>query len=78
RLTVVGQHGHSLSDEGPFTDMPLDTDYPATEVVRTGRAIYLPTPEDYRARYPATWPLARRFGRRSWAELPLTVYGRTM
>ncbi|MEU2247517.1 SpoIIE family protein phosphatase [Streptomyces sp. NPDC019224] len=78
RLTVVGQHGHSVGDEGPFTDMPLDTDYPATEVVRTGRAIYLPTPDDYRDRYPATWPLARRFGRRSWAFLPLIVSGRTM
>ncbi|MEV5656123.1 SpoIIE family protein phosphatase [Streptomyces sp. NPDC052291] len=78
RLTIVGQHGHSLSDEGPFSDMPLDTDYPATEVVRTGRAIYLPTPDDYRSRYPATWPMARRFGRRSWAFLPLTVSGRTI
>ncbi|MYY04824.1 MULTISPECIES: SpoIIE family protein phosphatase [unclassified Streptomyces] len=78
RLTIVGQHGHTLGDEGPFTDMPLETDYPATEVIRTGRAIYLPTPDDYRSRYPATWPLVRRFGRRSWAFLPLIVSGRTM
>ncbi|MEV7400367.1 SpoIIE family protein phosphatase [Streptomyces sp. NPDC091267] len=78
RLTIVGQHGHNLGDEGPFTDMPLDTDYPAAEVARTGRAIYLPTPEDYRFRFPATWPLARRFGRRSWAFLPLIVAGHTM
>ncbi|WUS97896.1 SpoIIE family protein phosphatase [Streptomyces sp. NBC_00708] len=78
RLTIVGQHGHGVGEEGPFTHMPLDTDYPATEVVRTGRAIYLPTPDDYRSRYPATWPLARRFGRRSWAFLPLIVSGRTM
>ncbi|GAA4911780.1 SpoIIE family protein phosphatase [Streptomyces coeruleoprunus] len=78
RLTIIGHHGHSAGDEGPFAEMALDTDYPAAEVVRTGRAIYLPTPDDYRDRYPATWPLAQRFGRESWAFLPLIVAGRTM
>ncbi|MEU9980531.1 SpoIIE family protein phosphatase [Streptomyces sp. NPDC050856] len=78
RLTIIGHHGHNAGDDGPFTDMPLDTDYPAADVVRTGRAIYLPSPEEYRARYPATWPLAQRFGRESWAFLPLIVAGRTM
>lgn len=78
RLTIIGHHGQSPEDEDPFTDMPLDTDYPAAEVVRTGRAIYLPSPEEYRRRYPATWPLARRFGRQSWAYLPLVSAGRTM
>jgi serine phosphatase RsbU (regulator of sigma subunit)/anti-sigma regulatory factor (Ser/Thr protein kinase) len=78
RLTIIGHHGHSVGDEDPFTDMPLETDYPAAEVVRTGRAIYLPSPEDYSRRYPVTWPLASRFGRRSWAFLPLIVAGRTM
>lgn len=78
RLTIIGHHGHSSGDEEPFTDMPLETDYPAAEVVRTGRAIYLPSPDEYRRRYPATWPLARRFGRQSWAFLPLVSSGRTM
>jgi serine phosphatase RsbU (regulator of sigma subunit)/anti-sigma regulatory factor (Ser/Thr protein kinase) len=78
RLTIIGHHGHATGDEEPFTDMPLETDYPAAEVVRTGRAIYLPSPEEYRRRYPATWPLARRFGRQSWAFLPLVSSGRTM
>ncbi|WP_236243954.1 SpoIIE family protein phosphatase [Streptomyces sp. CC210A] len=78
RLTIIGHHGHHAGDEGPFAEMPLDTDYPAAEVVRTGRAIYLPTPDDYRERYPATWPLAQRFRRESWAFLPLIVAGRTM
>ncbi len=32
--------------------MALDTDYPAAEVVRTGRAIYLPSPEEYLRRFP--------------------------
>ncbi|WMX46166.1 SpoIIE family protein phosphatase [Streptomyces roseicoloratus] len=78
RLTVIGHHGHGHGDEGPFTSMTLDTDYPAAEVVRTGRAIYLPSPEEYARRFPMTWPLAQRFGRRSWAFVPLVVAGRTM
>ncbi|MEU0740084.1 SpoIIE family protein phosphatase [Streptomyces sp. NPDC006134] len=78
RLTVIGHHGQRSGDEGPFTEMSLETDYPAAEVVRTGRAVYLSSPEEYRSRYPLTWPLAQRFGRRSWAFMPLTVAGRTM
>ncbi|MFE5770227.1 SpoIIE family protein phosphatase [Streptomyces sp. NPDC056485] len=78
RLSIIGHHGHGPGDEAPFSDMRLDTDYPAAEVVRTGRAIYIPSPEDYKRRFPATWPLAQRFGRASWAFLPLIVAGRTM
>jgi hypothetical protein len=75
-LTVVGQHGHDENAERPFR-MPLDTDYPGAEVVRTGRAVYLSSPEEYQGRYPAIWPLALGFGRRSWAFLPLVSAGRT-
>ncbi|WP_369170741.1 SpoIIE family protein phosphatase [Streptomyces sp. R28] len=78
RLTIIGHHGHQPGDEGPFTHMALDTDYPAAEVVRTGRAVYLSSPEKYKDRYPVTWPLAAHFNRQSWAFLPLTVAGRTM
>ncbi|MFI6878448.1 SpoIIE family protein phosphatase [Streptomyces sp. NPDC050400] len=78
RLTVIGHHGQQDGDEGPFTDMDLATDYPAAEVVRHGRAVYLSSPEEYRNRYPAAWPLAARFDRQSWAFLPLVVAGRTI
>ncbi|MGW3262868.1 SpoIIE family protein phosphatase [Streptomyces sp. NPDC001056] len=78
RLTMTGHHGHRSDEMGPFTDMPLAMEYPAAEVVRTGRAVYLSSPEEYKDRYPVTWPLARPFGRSSWAFLPLTVGGRTM
>ncbi|MEU6735434.1 SpoIIE family protein phosphatase [Streptomyces physcomitrii] len=78
RLIVIGHHGHAEGDENPFTAMPLETDYPAAEVVRTGRAVYLASPEAYRRRYPVTWPLAEPFGRESWAFLPLIVAGRTI
>ncbi|MEV5987195.1 SpoIIE family protein phosphatase [Streptomyces sp. NPDC052051] len=78
RLTVVGHHGHRPGDESPFTQMPREADYPAAEVVRTGRAVYLSSPTEYKNRYPGSWPLAAQFGRQSWAFLPLTVAGRTM
>ncbi|MFK4147012.1 SpoIIE family protein phosphatase [Streptomyces sp. NPDC004065] len=78
RLTIIGHHGQRPGDEGPFVHMSLETDYPAAEVVRTGRAVYLSSPEEYKSRYPLTWPLAQRFNRQSWAFLPLTASGRTM
>ncbi|MEU0947815.1 SpoIIE family protein phosphatase [Streptomyces canus] len=78
RLTIIGHHGQQPGDESPFSHMSLETDYPAAEVVRTGRAVYLSSPETYRSRYPVTWPLAEQFDRQSWAFLPLTVAGRTM
>ncbi|MGW7367536.1 SpoIIE family protein phosphatase [Streptomyces sp. NPDC054841] len=78
RLKVLGQHGYDPAAGRPFADMPLDTEYPAAEVIRTGRALYIPTPEEYRSRYPVVWPVIKRFGRHSWAFLPLIVAGRTM
>ncbi|GAB3014916.1 SpoIIE family protein phosphatase [Streptomyces pseudoechinosporeus] len=78
RLTLIGHHGHQSDDEGPSSAMSVDTDHPAAEVVRTGRAVYLSSPKDYRKRFPAWWPLAQGFGRQSWAFLPLVVAGRTI
>jgi hypothetical protein len=75
-LTVVGQHGHTPSQATSF-EMPLDTEYPAAQVVRTGRAIYLSSAAEYQRRFPATWPLAEPFHRQSWAFLPLVTAGRT-
>ncbi|MEY9877024.1 anti-sigma regulatory factor (Ser/Thr protein kinase) [Streptacidiphilus sp. MAP12-33] len=75
-LTVVGQHGHTSAQATPF-EMPLDTEYPAAQVVRTGRPIYLSSPAEYQRRFPATWPLAAGFHRTSWAFLPLVTAGRT-
>ncbi|WP_340559817.1 SpoIIE family protein phosphatase [Streptomyces sp. GSL17-111] len=77
-LSVIGHHGHGPGSEAAFTDMPLTTPYPATEVVRTGRAVYLAGPAEYERRFPVTWPLAAPFGRQSWAFLPLVAAGRTV
>ncbi|MFE7775453.1 SpoIIE family protein phosphatase [Streptomyces sp. NPDC057445] len=78
RLKVLGQHGYDPAEGGPFADMPLDTEYPAAEVIRTGRALYIPSRGEYRRRYPLVWPVIERYGRQSWAFVPLIVAGRTM
>ena len=59
-------------------DMPLTTDYPAATVVRTGQAVYLPSPEEYQERFRRTWPIVKPYGRTSWAYLPLIVAGTTI
>ncbi|MGW7006790.1 SpoIIE family protein phosphatase [Streptomyces sp. NPDC054933] len=78
RLMIIGHHGHRKGDERPFLEMPLETDYPAAVVTRTGRPVYLPSPESYRDRFPAIWPLVEPLNRSSWAFLPLVVAGRTI
>ncbi|MFY1678001.1 ATP-binding SpoIIE family protein phosphatase [Streptomyces sp. WMMC905] len=76
RLTVVGQRGHPSAEGTPFDRVGRDADCPPAEVIRTGRAVYLSSGEDFRARYPHAWPLVEPFGQRSWAFLPLSVAGR--
>jgi anti-sigma regulatory factor (Ser/Thr protein kinase) len=75
-LNALGQHGFRPGGADRTFRMPMTTGYPAVEVVRTGRAVYLSSPEEYRRRFPVTFPLAARKGRRSWAFLPLVTGGR--
>ncbi|MEU1666569.1 SpoIIE family protein phosphatase [Streptomyces sparsogenes] len=78
RVSLIGHHGNPVGDDRPFADQPLDSDCPAAEVIRTGRAIYLPAPEVYRERFPGSWARAGTPGRRAWAFLPLINAGRTI
>ncbi|QIQ03732.1 SpoIIE family protein phosphatase [Streptomyces liangshanensis] len=77
-LRIVGILGNTAADADGFSSLTVESDYPASEVIRTGRAIYLPTAESYKERYPEMWPLVEPFERNSWAFLPLTVAGRTL
>ncbi|MEU9793299.1 SpoIIE family protein phosphatase [Streptomyces sparsogenes] len=78
RVSLIGHHGDPVGNDRPFADQPLDSDCPAAEVIRTGRAIYLPGPEVYRERFPGSWARAGTAGRRAWAFLPLIDAGRTI
>jgi GAF domain-containing protein/anti-sigma regulatory factor (Ser/Thr protein kinase) len=80
QLSLVGNFGQRPVPEQllPFIEVSVDADYPAADVVRTNRAVYLPSPQVYRQRYPHVWPDARRLGNRAWAFLPLNISGRIL
>ncbi|SCK16478.1 SpoIIE family protein phosphatase [Streptomyces sp. WMMB 322] len=80
RLILVGPPGQRPVPQHllPFLEMSVEADHPAAAVVRSGRPVYLPAPEDYRREYPAAWPQVEPIGNRGWAFLPLTVSKRTL
>ncbi|MFI7386134.1 SpoIIE family protein phosphatase [Streptomyces sp. NPDC049813] len=73
-LHCVGQFGIRSRDDGAFR-APLESDYPGAQVARTGRPVFLASPEEHRTRFPGTWELSDREGHQAWAFLPLTTYG---
>ncbi|BBA95785.1 putative magnesium or manganese-dependent protein phosphatase [Actinacidiphila reveromycinica] len=75
-LTKLATLGFRAAGPERIFRMPLATGYPATEVVRTGRPVFLATADEYRRRFPVTYPLTAHKGRMSWAFLPLTASGR--
>ncbi|WP_078591819.1 SpoIIE family protein phosphatase [Streptomyces megasporus] len=78
RLVPIGAYGPHSGAERLFQDIPLESEYPGAAVVRTGRAVYLSSPDEYRRRFPATWSFVETYGNRAWAYLPLLVGGRTI
>ncbi|MEV5608895.1 SpoIIE family protein phosphatase [Streptomyces sp. NPDC052225] len=74
-LHCVGQLGLQ-EGEGDAYRLSLGTAHPATQVARTGRPVFLASPQEFRDRFPATWQLSDRQGYAAWAFLPLTTYGR--
>ncbi|MYS20109.1 SpoIIE family protein phosphatase [Streptomyces sp. SID4948] len=75
-LHGLGQYGFRSGESEPTVRIPMTTQYPAVEVVRTGRPVFLSSREEYRSRYPSTWSLTEPRDRASWAFLPLVTAGR--
>lgn len=75
-LSSLGQYGFNPGGADRGFRMPMTTGYPAAEVARTGRAVYLASQEEYRRRFPATWHMSARKGREAWAFVPLVTAGR--
>ncbi|MFJ2957948.1 SpoIIE family protein phosphatase [Streptomyces sp. NPDC087270] len=75
-LTKLATLGFRATGPERIFRMPVSTGYPAAEVVRTGRPVFLATADEYRRRFPVTYPLTAPKGRSSWAFLPLMSSGR--
>lgn len=75
-LNSLGQYGFTPGGTDRGFRMPMTTGYPAAEVARTGRAVYLTSQEEYQRRFPATWHMSARKSREAWAFVPLVTAGR--
>ncbi|HSN90382.1 MAG TPA: GAF domain-containing protein [Anaeromyxobacteraceae bacterium] len=76
RVTLLARAGAvaGAAPEPAAWDAPV----PAAEVVRTGRALWLETPEEIGARYPRLEPVRKWRGEGAWAVVPLLAGGRTI
>ena len=51
-LEIVAEQGYSLEVTAVWSKFRLDAPLPASEAVRTGRAVYITSPENRDTRYP--------------------------
>jgi serine phosphatase RsbU (regulator of sigma subunit)/anti-sigma regulatory factor (Ser/Thr protein kinase) len=75
-ITKLATLGFRAAGPERMFRMPTNTGYPAAEVVRTGRPVFLADADEYRRRFPVTYPLTAHKGNSSWAFLPLVTSGR--
>jgi PAS domain S-box-containing protein len=76
RVALLARHGRrSEVDAGA---VPVDAPTPAAEVVRTGRAIWLESPEEIAQRYPQLERERVAKEERAWAVVPLLASGHTV
>jgi GAF domain-containing protein len=76
RVVLLVRHG--TAPAGRAEAVSIDAPAPAAEVVRTGRALWLETPEEIAARYPELEPVRKWRGEGAWALVPLLAGGRTL
>ncbi|MFG2307378.1 SpoIIE family protein phosphatase [Streptomyces sp. NPDC048566] len=55
--------------------VPLTAGHPAAQALRTGRAVFLPSAEEFADRFPAAGTPRGGDTQEAWAYLPLTTYG---
>ena len=75
-LRVVRAIGYPPEVMERFGSLPLDAEFPLTDVVRAGEPLFLPDVAARAARYPALADLRRSNGGGAMAAVPLVVDGR--
>jgi GAF domain-containing protein len=76
RVTLLARAGSAA--RAAAEPVAWDAPAPAAEAVRTGRALWLETPEEIVARYPQLEPVRRWRGEGAWAVVPLLAGGKTI
>ncbi|HEX8851299.1 MAG TPA: ATP-binding protein [Gemmatimonadaceae bacterium] len=72
-LEIAGVRAMTDETMDAWRRFPVDAPVPLADVARTGEPVYLETPRDWSARYPALAGLAEAEGHRANAVLPLVV-----
>ncbi|MCK6627044.1 MAG: GAF domain-containing protein [Anaerolineae bacterium] len=76
-LETVDYIGYPPEAIEPWRRYPVTAAGPAPEAVRTGQAIFVESPQEFKARY-GRLPSQIRSDFRAWAAAPLVVKGRTL
>jgi GAF domain-containing protein len=76
RVALLVRHGPAVGARS--APVPVDAPLPAPEVVRTGKALWLESPEEIGTRFPEMEPIRRWRGEGAWAVVPLLAGGRTL
>ncbi|MET7476640.1 SpoIIE family protein phosphatase [Streptomyces sp. NPDC005648] len=77
RMHHVGATGYSDAFLDFVDGLPRSLKGPMWDPVETSTPMFLSSPEEFVARYPALGDLPERSGKRAWAFLPLTASGHT-
>jgi GAF domain-containing protein len=75
-IVLLARHGRA--SESPGTPLRLDAPDPAAEVVRSGRALWLDSPDEIEERYPQLASERARREESAWAVVPLLASGRAL
>lgn len=76
RVVLLARHGRGSSDRG--APVAVDAPLPAAEVVRTGRAIWLESPDDIAQRFPHLERERLEKEDHAWAIVPLLASGQPL
>jgi PAS domain S-box-containing protein len=77
RLVLLARHGPSGGEPAePF--LRVEAPAPAAEVVRTGRALWIDSPEEIVGRYPELEAQRAARGEEAWAVVPLLASGHAL
>ena len=70
-LSMFGQSGYSEAVRSAFHTLPLTQALPVTEAARTGRAVWIESPEAFARDWPGAARWAHESRSRSWGFIPL-------